>query len=42
MVDVVAGSVGILAAIITRFYVKDVDYHLSKEEVKRLEEKGSP
>src|SRR3989344_2601014 len=36
------GAVGILAAIITRFYVKDVDYHLSKEEVKRLEEKGSP
>ena len=34
------GAIGIIVSLIVRFYVKDVDYHLSKDEVKKLESEG--
>lgn len=34
------GAIGIVVSIAARLYVKDVDYHLSAEEVKKMESEG--
>lgn len=34
------GAIGIVVSIIVRFYVKDVDYYLSAEEVEKIEKEG--